>query len=70
MSDPQHPTNKDWVMKDPAIEPPPSGELLVVTEGGRLAVMPWYDGALCWSKKPVIPKSVKDRMTAEIKGRL
>jgi hypothetical protein len=62
MSDPKHPTNREWVMFDPEEFPPPRGpELLVVTEGGVLIKHPWFDGAIAWAYKPVLPKSVKER---------
>lgn len=64
MSDPNHPTNPDWVMFDPEEVPPPSGELLVLTEGGRCIASPWFKGCLAWAYKPKIPQSVKDRQTA------
>lgn len=66
MSDPKHPTNKDWVMFDPEANPPPKNcELLVVTEGGVILKSPWFDGAIAWCYKPVLPKSVKDRLCSK-----
>ena len=63
MSDSRHPTNPNWVMFDPEEVPPPENcELLVLSEGGVLLKMPWYDGAKAWCYKPVVPKSVKERM--------
>lgn len=61
MSDPNHPTNPDWVLFDPEIVPPPPGELLVITPGGRCIPSPWFEGCLAWGYKPKIPQSVKDR---------
>ncbi len=64
MSDPKHPTNSNWELFDPEIHPPPNnGEsLLVINEGGVLKVSPWYKGALAWGYKPIIPKTVKDKL--------
>jgi len=70
MADPKHPTRKDWPLFDPLVKPPPSGDLLIINEGGALKICPWYEGALAWGLKPVIPQTVKDRMTAEMLERL
>ena len=66
MADPKHPTNPEWVMKDPLIDPPPRGDrqLLLINEGGVLITGPWDDRCLAWAYKPVIPDSVKKRMYA------
>lgn len=63
-SDPKHPTNKDWVMFDPEVTPPPMNgeELLVISQGGVLIKSTWQPGFLAWCYKPVIPESVKARM--------
>lgn len=64
MSDPKHPTNKDWEMFDPLVVPPPSdADLLILNEGCTLKIGPWYEGALAWAYKPVVPQSVKDRLS-------
>ena len=63
MSDPKHPTNGEWELFDPQIYEPPTGvNLLLVNEGGVLIQGPWYKGALAWGYKPVLPKSVKDKL--------
>lgn len=66
MADPKHPTNPDWVMEDPLLNPPPRGgqELLLINAGGVLIKGPWDDSCLAWCYKPVIPLSVKQRMYA------
>lgn len=57
------PTNKDWVLFDPLITPPPPGvDLLVVTSGGILTTGPWRDGYIAWGLRPVLPPSVKERL--------
>ena len=66
MSDPRHPTRPDWEMEDPEINPPPRGgeQLLLINKGGALIVGPWSDDCWAYSRKPRIPDSVKQRMTA------
>jgi hypothetical protein len=62
----RHLTNPDWVMFDPLINPPPVGEpLMVLNEGGVLHMSKWYEGAMAWCYKPVVPASVKERMQIE-----
>lgn len=69
MSDPLHPTNKEWEMFDPLVKPPPlDADLLILNEGGVLIRGRWYEGALAWAYKPVVPKSVKLRMDALTKS--
>jgi hypothetical protein len=64
MDDLTHPTNKDWQLFDPKINPPPKDKsLLVINEGGVLIISMWYEGALAWGFKPKIPKSVKERLS-------
>lgn len=66
--DPKHPTNKDWVMFDPVEHPPPVGQtLLILNEGGVLITGLWYQGALAWCYKPVVPVSVKSRISEKLK---
>lgn len=63
MPDPKHPTNPDWELFDPLVVPPPLGkDLLILNEGCTLKVGRWYEGALAWGYKPVIPDSVKARV--------
>jgi hypothetical protein len=70
MSDPKHPTNPAWVMEDPLINPPPRGEeLLMVNSGGSLIKGLWDPTCIAWSRKPKVPQSVKDRMTAAVLAR-
>lgn len=45
MSDPLHPTNPDWILFDPEVNPPPKEvHLLLVTAGGVLVIGPWHEG--------------------------
>lgn len=61
-SDPKYPTNSEWMMFDPEVQPPPKGvTLLVLSEGGVLLKHPWYEGAIAWAYLPAVPQSVKDR---------
>lgn len=63
MSDPKHPTNPNWELFDPALHPPPKGvSLLLINEGSVLIIGTWYKGALAWGYKPIIPKTVKNRL--------
>lgn len=58
------PTNKDWVLFDPLNNPPPRGvDLLVVTSGGVLTTGPWRDDYVAWGFRPVLPPSVKARLS-------
>jgi hypothetical protein len=62
-----HPTNREWALFDPEIEPPPAGvNLLLINEGGCLIIGPWYKGALAWGYKPVIPATVKTRVALRL----
>jgi hypothetical protein len=64
--DPKHPTNRLWELFDPEAHPPPRGaSLLLINEGGSLIIGQWYEGALAWGFKPVIPATVKARRTKE-----
>lgn len=70
MADPLHPTNEEWELFDPLVNPPPLGvSLLVITEGGVLIISNWYNGAIAWGYKPKIPKSVKERQSAVYGGK-
>ena len=65
MSDPQVPTNEDWVCFDPLIKPPPKGKTLwVVNEGGSGYKGMRFPEAIAWANLPKLPQSVKDRMDA------
>jgi hypothetical protein len=62
-------TDKRYVMKDPAVEPPPLGQvLLVINPGGVLIKSHWHEGCLAWMFHPVIPQSVKERQAALTKS--
>lgn len=65
MSDPKHPTNSEWEMFDPAVNPPPQNgqTLLLINEGGVLITGPWNPRCFAWAYKPKIPASVKARMS-------
>lgn len=66
MTDNLHPTNRDWCLFDPEVHKPPVGvNLLLINEGGVLIIGPWYKGALAWGYKPIIPASVKARLTQQ-----
>lgn len=68
MSDPNHPTNKDWVLNDPLLESPPVGSsLLLINAGGSLIIGPWTSDCLAWGRKPVIPTSVKERESQKLR---
>lgn len=68
MTDKPHPTNRSWVLFDPLEHPPPLGEpLLLINDGGVLILGPWYEGALAWGRKPIIPATVKARLTQKQK---
>ena len=55
-------------MFDPLEHPPPVGQtLLVLNEGGVLLNSSWYEGALAWCYKPVVPQSVKSRISEKLK---
>jgi hypothetical protein len=63
-----HPTNPRWVLFDPKEFPAPRGaDLLLINEGGVLIRGQWYEGALAWGYKPVIPATVKARLTQKQK---
>ncbi len=69
MSDHKHPTNKSWELFDPQLHPPPKGKsLLLINEGGVLIIGTWYDGALAWGYKPIIPNTVKQRANKPLAG--
>ena len=69
MSDPKHPTNQGWELFDPLLRTPPRGvSLLLINNGGKLIVGPWYHGALAWGYNPSIPQSVKDRISPKRKS--
>jgi hypothetical protein len=66
MADKFHPTNRSWELFDPAVHVPPRGvNLLLINEGGVLIIGTWYKGALAWGYKPVIPATVKARLTKQ-----
>lgn len=68
MTDNIHPTNREWSLFDPDVHPPPSGvNLLLINEGGVLIQGHWYSGALAWGFKPIIPATVKARLTQKQK---
>lgn len=68
MTDNLHPTNRNWALFDPDLHPPPAGaSLLLINEGGTLIIGQWYEGALAWGYKPVIPATVKARLTQKQK---
>ena len=70
MSDPRHPVDKSWVMKDPLIERPPLGvDLILILPGGVMGTGPWRQGCHAWHFKPSIPREVKDRMVAAAIGK-
>lgn len=55
-------------MFDPEERPPPVGQtLLLLNEGGVLIPGPWYKGVLAWCYKPVVPESVKNRISEKLK---
>ena len=67
MSRPQHPTAPVTELYDPLLHPAPRGvKLVLINEGGVLAVGPWYEGALAWGFPPKIPATVKARMSAQL----
>lgn len=75
MSDPQHPTNDDWVMFDAIDEnspnyraPPHGAQLLLLNEGGTLVLGHYTLGIQAWAFKPKVPPSVKARQTAKLKS--
>lgn len=67
MSDPRHPTNAEWVLEDPVLNPAPKGVILIlVNEGGSLITGQWYEGAIAWGFKPKVPETVKARLTQKL----
>ncbi len=60
------PTNPAWVLNDPYFDPPPLGvDLLIVTQGGIFTTGPWKGEYLAWGLRPVLPKTVKDRLRGD-----
>jgi len=69
MSDPKHPTNRDWVLNDPLIDQAPAGvSLMLINAGGSLVIGLWTDDCLAWGKKPIIPASVKARQSEKMRA--
>jgi len=67
VSDPLHPTNAEWVLQDPVLNPAPRGvNLILVNEGGSLITGQWYEGAIAWGLKPKLPETVKARLTQKL----
>lgn len=50
--------------RDPEVDPPPTGNILLLTRGGVLVSGRWRDdgGFVAWAPKPKVPEAIKRKL--------